>query len=172
MTCKQRSWSWRKWKFSRCGLRLCSSSFFENEACLEVTQTLTYAGSHTHHYHEDLIETGALKWQRFISHCTMCFTLLQLMQNLKELHETSFPMMELMKVPGTDFKIPYSNNCMWDLSWAWPTWRSTAVTCMERPVPTAVWPEIHTVPGMANPVPDIQTPKRGQDLDNTDQSHV
>lgn len=37
-------------------------------------------------------------------------------------------------------------------------------------MPTAVWPEIHTVPGMANPAPDIQTPKRGQDLNNTDQS--
>lgn len=35
---------------------------------------------------------------------------------------------------------------------------------------TAAWPEIHTVPGMANPVPDIPTPKRGQDLNNTDRS--
>lgn len=37
---------------------------------------------------------------------------------------------------------------------------------------TAVWPEIHTVPGMANPVPDIPTPKRGQDLNNTGKSVV
>lgn len=39
-------------------------------------------------------------------------------------------------------------------------------------MPTAVWPEIHTVPGMANPVPDIPTPKRGQDLNNADKSVV
>lgn len=42
-------------------------------------------------------------------------------------------------------------------------------------MPTAVWPEIHIVPGMANPVPDIQTPKRGQDLNkiiNRPKPHV
>lgn len=37
-------------------------------------------------------------------------------------------------------------------------------------MPTAVWPEIHTAPGTANPVPDIPTPKRGRDLNNADTS--
>lgn len=59
-----------------------------------------------------------------------------------------------------------SNNSTWVQSWAWLTWLSIAAMCMGRPALTAVWPGIHTVPGMANPAPDTLPHRRGEHYDS------
>lgn len=61
---------------------------------------------------------------------------------------------------------------MSDQSWVWPTWLSIDAMCMGRSALTAVSPGTRTVPGTANPAPDILPHRRGEGQDCVDREYI